>query len=238
MSNYKKGASLQTLIHNQLMVWENAKSVKEVVTYPVPFITISREYGCNADAIAEIIAEELNKYEKSNIWKSYDRELIDRIVQDHNITEKLIETIDTVRREEIAEFWRNVLTDYPTQVSVYQKLVKTVRSLCIHGRAIIVGRAGVMITKNLKYGIHLRFVAPLPYRIQKIQELMNIRDRLEAERLVEKKDRERHEFLTQYLKFDAAHPASYDLTVNIARVSPQDIAQMVICIMRSKGYIK
>jgi cytidylate kinase len=84
----------------------------------------------------------------------------------------------------------------------------------------------------------MRFVAPLSYRIQKIMETKKIKDRLEAERFVEKMDRERHDFMTQYLKFDARNATSYDVTINVARVSTKEIAQIVLCILRSKGFIK
>ncbi|HPO45230.1 MAG TPA: cytidylate kinase family protein, partial [Spirochaetota bacterium] len=172
------------------------------------------------------------------IWKSYDKELIDKICEDHNIEETLCETIDTRRREEIGEFWRTILTDYPPQVSVYQKLVQTIRSLSIHGRSIIIGRAGVMITRSLRYGVHIKLVAPLTYRIQKTMETAGIKDRLEAEKLVERKDRERHDFLTQYLKFDAKNPSSYDITFNVSRITPEEISQSIICILKSKEFIK
>lgn len=238
MSSYVKGSTLEKSIQKQLKVWEKAKTVVDKAEEPRPFITISREYGCGASDIGAALAEELNRYENSDAWQAYDRELLDKISGDHNVSEKLLETIDTKRREEISEFWRSVLTDYPPQVSVYQKLTKTIRSLSIHGRSIIVGRAGVVITRQLRYGVHLRLVAPVSYRIQRVMEIHNIKDRLEAEKLVEKKDRDRHDFMTQYLKFDAKNPASYDVTINTARVSNTEIAQITMCILKSKGFIK
>jgi len=238
MSRYIKGSALEKSIQKQLKLWETQKARLVEKQEPRPFITISREYGCNAAAIADTLAEALNKYEDIDIWKSYDKELIDKICEDHNIEETLCETIDTRRREEIGEFWRTILTDYPPQVSVYQKLVQTIRSLSIHGRSIIIGRAGVMITRSLRYGVHIKLVAPLTYRIQKTMETAGIKDRLDAEKLVERKDRERHDFLTQYLKFDAKNPSSYDITFNVSRITPEEISQSIICILKSKEFIK
>lgn len=239
MSAIVKESTLERSIQKQVKLWEKSKTILiEKPQEPRPFITISREYGCDANAIAAALADEMNGYEGTDVWKFYDKELIKKIEEDHNISQTLIETIDTKRREEVNEFWRSVLTDYPPQVAVYQKLVQTVRSLAIHGHAIIVGRASAEITRSLKFGVHLRFVAPLNFRIQRIMELKKIRDRLEAEKLVEKKDQERHDFMTQYLKFDARHPASYDVTINIARITNKEIAQIVLCVLRSKGFIK
>lgn len=239
MASYFKSSTLEKSIQKQVRLWEQSLKVLETRTeVPRPFLTISREYGCNATETACVLEDELNNYENTDVWRYYDRDLLKKIEEDHKVSQMLIETIDTRRREEINEFWRSVLTGYPPQVSVYQKLVRTIRSLSIHGRAIIIGRAGVEITRSLKYGIHLKLVAPLNYRIQKIMELNKIRNRLEAEKIVAKKDQERHDFLTQYVKFDARNPAMYDITFNIARVSPVEISQSVICILRSKGFFK
>ena len=238
MSSYIKPSTLEKAILKQVKVWEKSKKIIEKSEVPRPFITISREYGCGASEVAAALAEELNKHEGTDAWQAYDKEVLNKIIENHNVSEKLLETIDTRRREEISEFWRSVITDYPPQVSVYQKLTRTVRTLAIHGHSIIVGRAGVIITRNMRYGVHMRFVAPLSYRIQKIMETKKIKDRLEAERFVEKMDRERHDFMTQYLKFDARNATSYDVTINVARVSTKEIAQIVLCILRSKGFIK
>jgi len=240
MSSYVKESTLAKLVNKQIVSWERAKKPLEekLDELPRPFITISREYGCDCTTICNIIAQKLNEYENIEEWQTYDKELINKIVEDHQISETLIQTIDTKKREEISELMRSMLTDYPPQVTVYKKLVQTIRSLSVMGRSIIVGRAGVVITKGLKYGVHVKFVAPFSNRVRKIMELNGIKDKGEAERLVENKDRERHSFLTQYIKFDAKDPVSYDVTINIARFSPEQVADIIIGILKAKGFTK
>lgn len=238
MSSYVKESTLAKYINKQILSWEKSKPKEEKSELPRPFITVSREYGTNCSAICEVIAARLNDYEKVEEWQSYDKQLIDKIVEDHQISEILIETIDTKKREEMSELVRTMLTDYPPQVTVYKKLVQTIRSLSECGRAIIVGRAGVVITRGLKYGIHIKFVAPFTYRVRKVMELNNIKDKGEAERLVESKDRERHAFLTQYIKFDAKDPVSYDMTINVSKFTPEQIAELVIGALKTKGLVK
>ncbi|MCX7679458.1 MAG: cytidylate kinase-like family protein [Spirochaetes bacterium] len=236
--SYIKGSTLEKLIQKQVKYWENYKKIEEQKEEKVwPFITISREYGCVISPLATKLAQALNEVEGIEHWQAYDRNLLEEIVKDTGISEKLIETIDTKKREEMTELMRSFLTDYPPQVTAYKQLVKTVRSLCIHGRAIIVGRAGVVITRGLKYGLHLRFVAPLQYRVKKIMEVANFKDKLEAEKFVIKKDRERHDFLNQYIRFESENPASYDLTFNVARFTEQEIIDTIIGALRAKGYI-
>ena len=239
MARYIKASTLEKMIQKQIKSWEKSKkSLEREPEKPRPFITISRQYGCNATPIAHAIAAELNRYEKIDQWHAYDKDIIDKIVEDHNISQNLIETIDTKKREEMSELMRTMLTDFPPQVIIYKKIVKTIRSLSIHGRVIIIGRAGVVITRGLRYGLHVRFIAPLSYRIKKIMEINKIRNKLKAEKLIERKDKERHDFLTQYVRFNAYDPASYDLTINISRFTEKEIAEIILRTMKAKGFLK
>jgi cytidylate kinase len=238
MTSYVKESTLEKLIHKQIVSWEQSKKVLEAKSeVPRPFVTISREYGCFATPLSNIITRKLNQYEKTDKWISYDRALLEQIVKDHDITFKLIETIDTVRREELTELMRSMMTDYPPQVTVYNKLVETIRGLAIHGHAVIVGRAGVVITRGMKYGVHVKLVAPLSYRVHNLMQIAGIKDKQEAQKLVEKKDAERHDFLTQYIKFKAYDPTSYDMTINIERITAEETADMITAVLKRKGFI-
>jgi cytidylate kinase len=237
MSNPIKESTLERWIQNQMKVWEAEKKVIETEDIPRPFITISRQYGCFANDIAEAIAKSLNDLQHTDKWITYDKNLINKIEEQYNISEKIVETIDTKKREEMSELWRTMLSDLPPQAAVFQKLACTIRSLAIHGNAILVGRGSVIITKGLRFGLHLRFVAPLQYRIHKVMEIQKIKDRLAAEKLIEEKDKQRHEFMTQYIKFDAYDPASYDLTFNIAQFTPEQIAAIVIAALKARKLI-
>jgi len=237
MSNPIKESTLERWIQNQMKVWESEKKVIEKEDIPRPFITISRQYGCFASDTAEAITKALNEAQNTDKWITYDKNLINKIEERYNISEKIVETIDTKRREEMSELWRTMLADLPPQTAVFQKLASTIRTLAIHGHSILVGRGSVVITKGLRYGLHLRLVAPLQYRIQKVMEIQKIKDRLTAEKLIEEKDKQRHEFMTQYIKFNAYDPSSYDLTINIAQFTPQQIAKIVVATLKARKLI-
>ncbi|HOF14990.1 MAG TPA: cytidylate kinase-like family protein [Spirochaetota bacterium] len=237
MSNPIKESTLERWIQNQMKVWESEKKIIEKEEKPRPFITISRQYGCFANDIAEEIAKALNATTTNNKWSVYDKNLINKIEQQYNISEKIVETIDTRKREEMSELWRTMLADLPPQAAVFQKLASTIRTIAIHGNAILIGRGSVVITKGLRYGLHLRFVAPLQYRIQKVMENQKIKDRLAAEKLIEEKDKQRHEFMTQYIKFNAYDPASYDITINVAQFTKEQVAQISIAGLKVRKLI-
>jgi len=218
-------------------LWEKSKNIKEKPEVKRPFVTISREYGCYVAPIAMKLAEKLNEIEKTDEWQGYDKDLLKKIEEDEGISNKLLETIDTVKRQEMSEMMRNMLTDYPSQVSAYQKLIKAIRTLAIQGRNIIVGRAGVVITKGMKQGVHVRLIASESYRVERMIEKHGIKDRLEAEKFARKKDKERHDFMTQYIKFDSRNPTSYDITINITKLNEDQIVEIIIGVLKARGLL-
>ncbi len=126
MSNPIKESTLERWIQNQMKVWESEKKIIEKEEKPRPFITISRQYGCFANDIAEEKAKALNTTTTNNKWSVYDKNLINKIEQQYNISEKIVETIDTRRREEMSELWRTMLADLPPQAAVFQKFLLNV----------------------------------------------------------------------------------------------------------------
>ncbi len=68
-------------------------------------------------------------------------------------------------------------------------------------------------------------------------EYQKIKDRLAAEKLIEDKDWQRHEFMTQYIKFNAYDPASYDITINVAQFTKEQVAQIGIAGLKVRKLI-
>jgi len=233
-----KSFNLEQFVHNQVQVWEQSKSVAVKPDEIRPFITISREYGCRAASKVMKLVEELNRYEENENWQLYDKSILDKIVTDEGISQKLLETLDTKKRDEMTEFLRTVLTDYPPQVAAYKMLIKAIRTLALQGRKVIVGRASEVITRDLKYGIHIKFIASMPYKIKTVMDNQGIHSRLDAEKIVKEKEELRHDFMTQYIRFDSHKPDSYDLIINIEKFTDEEIASLIIGTLKAKNYIK
>ena len=233
-----KSFNLEQWIHNQVQVWEQSKNVIIKPDEIRPFITISREYGCRAASKVMKLVEVLNHYEGLDTWQLYDKSILDKIVADEGISEKLMETLDTKRRDEMTEFMRTVLTDYPPQVAAYKMLIKAIRTLAIQGRKVIVGRASEVITRDLKYGLHIKFISSMPYKIKTVMDNQSIHSRLDAEKIVKEKEDLRHDFMTQYIRFDSHKPDSYDLIINVEKFSDDEIADIILGTLKAKHYIK
>jgi cytidylate kinase len=237
--NNRLPASIETHIHNQIAYWQQQKEKSEAGKEGVnPFVTISREYGCGAYAIAETIAETLNREcTDGACWVAYDRKVLDAVMEDMGLSSRLAETLTFAAKSQMSNLFQTMFSTIPPQVAVYQKLAETVHTLAINGRVVIVGRAASAITRGMPGGYHVRVVAPLEWKVSRLADLYEM-GRREAEKMIIEKGRKRVDFLKNFVKFDSENPVNYHLVINNAEHGPSDIARIVLSGMRLKGLIQ
>ncbi len=184
-----------------------------------PFITISRQFGCGAFPLAEAIAEELMKRDPEKLpWAVYDKALVEKIAQDHQMSEEIVSSLGKKLRSEMEESALGLFKYFTPELKIYRSMVQTLRALAQHGRVIIVGRGGAILTKDLPGGFHLRLIAPLEWRAERVAELFKL-NLTEAKEYTIKMDAEREGFLRKYLNADAGDPTHYHMILNNARLT-------------------
>ncbi len=244
MSN-KIPLPIATHINSQVNYWQQQRvqvekekpeiQGKKEVT---PFITISREYGCGGYEIARLIADKINqKIKPQPEWVAYDRKILEGIMDNLGLTEKLANTLTTGLRTSMTELFRNAFSNLPPQVVVFKKLAETVRTLAINGNVIIVGRAGRIITRELPRGYHVRIVAPPDWRIERVACIHGVSIK-EAKKIVLDKNRQREEFLKQFIKFDSRDCHNYHIVINHAEHSSVQIVDLILSGMKIRGFLK
>ncbi len=203
-----------------------------------PFVTISREYGCGGFEVAERLSSILNEeYHFDSPWAAYDKEVLDKVMDNMGISQCLADTLTATARKSLTEFLQTAFSDFPSQVSVYKKLVETIILLAENGHVVIVGRAGNVITRDMKSGFHIRLVADLEWRIERIAYMLRI-SRHEAREMIRKKSKEREIYMKKYVKFDISDPHNYHLFVNNSVYSTEEAARLIIEGMKIKGLIE
>jgi len=226
---------MDKLITAQFKQWQQKERIDvEEVKKPHPFITISREYGSGGYEIAEEITSAVNTGSDGPVWAAYDRKLLERVMDDTGLSEGLTETMTGNARKSMTNFIQTSFSSFPSQVTVYRRLVETIRLLAINGHVIIVGRAGNVITRDIPGGIHIRIIAPMEYKIERMINLTG-QKRPEVEKLIKNNTKERDGFIKEYVKFDPVEPGNYDLIINNARYTSKEAAQMIISTMKIKG---
>ncbi|HSV95758.1 MAG TPA: cytidylate kinase-like family protein [Spirochaetota bacterium] len=235
-------SSITTHINSQIATWQKQREKvdhaprKAVPVRPSgPFVTVSREYGCGGFDVAEKTAEIINKERRpSPLWVAYDRAILDAMMQDLGLSSSLLETLTSPARKQIDNFLQTALSELPPQVVVYRSLAETVRTLATNGNVIIVGRAGRAITRGMERGYHVRIVAPLEWRVERIAGLSGL-TRKEAEKMILEKGRSREDFLRRFVKFKSGDPSDYHLVVNNAEHGMDGAARMIVAGLSTMG---
>ena len=134
---------------------------------PVSFVTISREGGAGGRAIGQRLVRRLNQLDASDDpWTLWDGALVEKVSADHHIALELVESLGDTHHGWMEEFLRSLsqVGDID-EAKVYRRVAMTIRALAQRGRAVIVGRGGVHITRQMPGGVHIRLVATFENRV-------------------------------------------------------------------------
>jgi len=202
---------------------------------PVPFITISRQYGCEAMELAEHLARELAVVERlsEGSWQVYSRRIVEDISTELQLSKRLVEALDARVRSDLEEFFETLMGHAPPDIEVLRHLVHTVRALALHGRCILVGRGAAMLSAGLAGGIHVRLIAPEPWRLTRLVSRFGW-DESKARSFVRGEEDNRRNFFQKYLGQDVNNPEHYDLIINAARMNREEQVESVIALFRKR----
>jgi cytidylate kinase len=230
--------NVKTILGDLHTVPVPGQPARQEVKVAQPFVTISREPGAGGWTLAQQLVAELNRRQSSEQpWTCWDRELVERVAGDLQISDRLIEHFEDRNRS-----W---LTDFMTSLShsdkgaadderIYKRVAMTIRSLASAGRTVIVGRGGVFLTKGMAAGIHVRLVAPLEYRIQFMMHEHNLtHDR--AKTHLRELEHNRHVFLKRYWNIDSMHSENFTVTFNTSTVSTEQMVLSLLPLVITKG---
>lgn len=230
--------SIDSAIAYQEKHWKlRKKTVSMTEKESLPFMTISREYGCLGYNVGEEVARLLNqKYRPENSWTVYERHLLDRVMEDMHISRELAETLTDKGKSFMADYFRTTFSSYPPEAAVYKKLVETIRILAANGHAVIIGRVGNVITKDMPRGYHVRLIASENRKIENISEQFKI-SKKDAKEVLVKKGEAREQFILKRLKVNMADPAQYSVVINTTDLTIESTARLVIRGMELTGVV-
>ncbi|MGH9881697.1 MAG: AAA family ATPase [Pyrinomonadaceae bacterium] len=202
-----------------------------------PFVTISREAGAGGHRLAGALLTQLKALDRVPLfqnWQLMDQTLCHKILENPKLRVSLETLLTEELHSEVEDIVNSLLAGYTPQAQVMIEVFNTVRTMATFGKAIIVGRGAVCLTRDLPYGVHVRLVAAPSSRIRRIMELRRL-SKKEAQGLVKKMDRERARLLKIYFSKDIHDPRLYDVTWNTDFVSLEEIASSVIGLIQSKA---
>lgn len=107
-------------------------------------VTISRQTGCGAVIIAEKLAEYLQRHSppEDGRWTVFDRELMDKVLANHNLPKYLAKFLPEDRASQIEDTIADIFGVHPPALKIVQQTAETMLQLAELGSAILIGRGG------------------------------------------------------------------------------------------------
>jgi len=110
-----------------------------------------------------------------------------------------------------------------------------IRDFAERGNAIIVGRGGVSITRNIPRSLHIKIQAPLEWRINDVCNRQMI-SMAEAKKKIEHIDSHRA-MIREFFEGKKVDDSVFDVTFNYMTMQEEDIISAIIRIMELKDLI-
>lgn len=199
------------------------------------FLTISRQTGCEATEIAVELIKIFRKEDQK--WHMINKEILDKSAKKLNLDrEKLNHDFITSRGTVMDEVIKSLSMRYYVNDRKIRKTISdVVRYEAKKGNVIIIGRAGVVSTGDIKGGLHIRLVAPFDWRVENLMKKRNM-PREQMEKYVLESDRKRVLFLERFCG-KKIQDVCFDLTINRASFSQKQTAGFILNAMNIKGLL-
>lgn len=204
---------------------------------PGPYITISRQFGCDGYALGDCLLEKLNIREGGGKWKVYKKEILKQLAEDTGLTEEVIERERIAKPSLLKEFFRGVRrNNIPGGFEIRNKITMMVRTVAFEGYAIVIGQGGTAATADLEGGLSVRFEAPKEWRIIRVSRRDNLTKSQAAARL-EAVEKERAHLREIYEEKNSREPA-FNLLIDNSMFNIEQAADIIIGAMEIKGLLK
>jgi cytidylate kinase len=181
-------------------------------------VTISRLLGSLGYETAEMLAMRTG-------YRLVGRELINQAAKRAGAPDVALAMID--------ELNLLGLKPAPEDMQSYLTAVKTVmEELAAVGDVVIVGRAGQIILAHWPGVLHLRMIAPLAVRVQRLAQRQGITPAA-ARAQAETSDRYHKKYFKHFYHSNWDAPEHYDLVINTAKLTAANATDLV-CILLGK----
>ncbi len=220
------------------------RSQKEVPVMAV--ITISRQFGSGAEAIARKVSEALR-------YAYVEKELISAVAQEAHTDEKTIMRFDERGRHPILHFLmkyvigeKRIVPAWPTYYFSSELEILSVREgkssvstascrklfedviekLWERGDVVIVGRGATAILFGRPNVVSVRIIAPLEYRLQRVMLEQGFEHR-DALKLIKRTDKQQARYISQSYGVKGDKPDRHKLLFDIGTTSEEVVIQTI-----------
>lgn len=199
-------------------------------------VTISRQTGSGGYAVAEKLAECLQMQEPpgERPWLIFDRNLVEKVLEDHNLPARLARFMPEDRVSQIADTMDELFGLHPPSWILVRKTSETILHLTELGHVIVIGRGANIVTAKRSDVFHVRLVASLEQRVKRLQASKGLTPG-EAVRFADREDLARRRYLKQFFDKDIEDPKLYHLVINTDLICYDEAARMIALALAPKS---
>ena len=191
----------------------------------LPFITISRESGCDASRLARMLISKFS--ESGQKWKYIDKEIIHESSKKLSLKDSQIDYVFNAEKKKHADEILSALSNryYKSDTRVRKGIENVVNQIAGQGNVILVGRGGAAITSDLTKGLHIKLTAPLEWRTQNLINRKG-KSQKEVESYIKDSDQKRKVILEEFKK-NKDKEIVFDLILNCARFNQMEQVDII-----------
>jgi cytidylate kinase len=205
-----------------------------------PVITISRLTGCDGREVAAALVAQLNLRHNTNKWKWIDKDIIYHAAHELKTDTNRVETYYQGKTmNDMSEMIMAFSGTFVSDSSVKKAIKEVVLSIAREGHAVIIGRGGVAITRDMTNALHIRLVAPLYWRVENVMRKKSMIIE-KAEEYVIETDEKRNKMIVSFLdKKPLSIDYLFDSTLNRSSFSIDQLSALILDMYEAKlGKIK
>lgn len=202
-----------------------------------PFITISRQAGAGGNALAAALEERIQKLQSEPLFRDWQLcgPKLHQMLSEDPALKNMVESLRLTEYHSHAEdFLSQFIYGGSSQDVVIKKMFHLMRAFAIHGKVIFVGRGSTLLTRDLPLGVHVRLEASMESRVKRMMPEFGP-DEKKVRRVIEEKDKAKAELVKTFFNKDLHDPLLYDVRWNTDRVSIDEIAKLLIEMIRDKA---
>ena len=204
---------------------------------PGPFLTISRQYGCDGYELGLTLVEKLAERDPQHPWRLYYREMLRQLADDTGVDIELLEKERTSKPSLFKDFLRGLKkTGVPDRLEILHNIKMMVRNLAFEGYNIIVGQGSAAAAADVANGLSIRIEAPKEWRIARICRLESINRQTAAAKL-DRIESQRVHLRRSYAMQSQREPA-FNIFLDNSVFAKAHIAELVLKAMEEKGMIE
>ena len=215
--------------------------LRALSTVPGPFVTLSRQLGCDANKVTAELIRRINKrqegLERKREWKYLNKEIIEESAIELKLSPDRLKQRVVEHGMSAVE---NIFGGMGGQPKLpNERIIKSVKELMLtyaqSGHVILVGRGGAAITQKIPNALHVKLMASHEWRIGEVSRRMNLA-RPEAIDLI--KDIEyKRQLWSEHLSEVPFDDNLYDLILNCQKLNDDELMNILLQVMEDRKMI-